>query len=286
MRNILDTTKTPFLSSFFSVNEVPDNALSALLSDADQGLASTKSERRLQETSDLKQTVDWILRTCDNHLGVDQSSEMRRLADLGCGTGSLAVLLATHAFQICAIDQSSAMLDELVAKCELLSEKERARLQIMQGDIVNYRFADKQDVLIALTDSLNHVPAEAMHELFLTAAFNLRNGGLFLFDLLQESFLASERGNQTFFAELPDGDELPAVSLIWENRWQPETKTAVSDLTFFERRKDSDVYLRSTDRIVEYYHDLNTIQYLWHDQFETIDVRDEEDRRIFVLRRL
>lgn len=238
-----------------------------------------------QEDSDLQATVAWILDACDRHMSASESSADLRLADLGCGTGSLSVSLAAHVFQISAVDQSSAMLRELNKKRRCLPDDQRARLQVIEADIVSYRFQQKQDILLAVTDSLNHVPAESMQTLFQTAAFNLRAGGLFVFDLLHESFLATERGNHTFFSELPADAASPTVSMIWENRWDEEKKTAISDLTFFEKRSDTADYVRSTERIVEYYHDLNTVPYVWQETFESVDVRDETDRRLFVLRR-
>lgn len=239
-----------------------------------------------QNEAELEQTVQAIIGLCDLHLRPDGKSEILRLTDLGCGTGSLAIRLAEYDFQITAVDISVAMLQELEKKRQKLPKNQRERISIVKDDITLYRLMEQQAVLISMTDSLNHLPPEAMMELFETAAQNLRRGGLFLFDLLHLQFLAKNRGNQTFFSELGLNTTQADLSMVWKNKWQPSTATAVSKFTFFERIEGTDHYQRSTDEIVEYYHDVKTITYLWDGVFELVSTKDTAERRFFVLKRM
>ncbi len=51
--------------------------------------------------------------------------------DVGCGTGTLSVLLASHGYAITGVDTSSAML---LAKAEAKAGRERMDITVVQGD--------------------------------------------------------------------------------------------------------------------------------------------------------
>lgn len=228
---------------------------------------------------------DVILTDLSRFLIRDNQEAPILLGDLGCGSGSLAMTLLDENVQITAVDLSAEMLSEFSKKLNALHESQ-GRVQLIEADISQYRFSEAQDVLLAMTDSLNHLTAEQMLDLFSLAAENLRSGGLFIFDLLQRDFLAKERGTECFFAELGDDASAPTLSMIWENEWIEEEALAISHLTFFERVDGCGQYQRFTDEITEYYHDLKSVENVWWGHFECVEIRDTEERRYFVLRRL
>jgi len=65
----------------------------------------------------------------------------------------------------------------------------------------------------------------------------------------------------------------PEMSMIWENEWLAEDKLAISNFTFFEK-DENNKYKRTTDQIVEYYHDLNTIEQTWQNSFSCLEIID------------
>lgn len=231
---------------------------------------------------------DFILEAMSSFLEDSKADAPILLGDLGCGSGSLVLALSEHleqSIKITAIDLSDAMLAECSKKALGLGDLEE-RVRFVQADMCQYEFSETQDVLLAMTDSLNHLSAERMVDLFSLAAENLRSGGLFIFDLLKQDFLTQERGSRCFFAELAEVAGEPKLSMVWENEWIEEETMAISHLTFFELQMHSGLYLRSTDEIIEYYHDLNSVENLWWGSFDCVDIQDTEERRFFVLKRL
>jgi len=223
----------------------------------------------------------------------DQVNKQLKIADLGCGTGIFSLDFAQHGYMVTAIDLSEQMIRIIKAKKLQLSSSLQDNLRIVQADLNHYIFPDQQDVLLALTDTLNHLDAEQFVNFFSMANQNLRNGGLLIFDLLKLDYLLEERGNRTFFVEFnPDANNYlnprnpcPAVSMIWENEWFEDERIAISNLTFFERVANSDRYLRFTDQIIEYYYDLENIEQIFCADFCCIKTLDFPERKLFILKK-
>ncbi|HHU53210.1 MAG TPA: class I SAM-dependent methyltransferase [Clostridiaceae bacterium] len=241
------------------------------------------------------------------------------IADLGCGTGIFSLALVQQGYKVTALDLSEQMLRVLKAKKAQLPSSFQDNLRIIQADINEYVFPEKQDILLAMTDTLNHLDTEQFVNFFSVAGQNLINDGLLIFDLLKLEYLLGERANQTYFVEfdLPpsdshylrnnygvvDSDELinfdddivsdklfgeqnPAVSMIWENEWLENEQIAISNLTFFERVADSKQYLRFFDQIIEYYHDLENIEQIFCNKFTLKKSIDFPERRLFILQKI
>jgi SAM-dependent methyltransferase len=69
-----------------------------------------------------------------------------RVTDLGCGTGTLAVLMAAAGFEVRGLDLS----DRMVAAARAKAERERVALEVRQGDAALPPYADAStDVVIA-----------------------------------------------------------------------------------------------------------------------------------------
>lgn len=137
----------------------------------------------------------------------EQVNRQLKIADLGCGTGIFALDLARQGYMVTAIDLSEQMIRIIKAKKHQLSSSLQDNLRIVQADLNHYIFPDQQDVLLALTDTLNHLDAEQFVNFFSMANQNLRNGGLLIFDLLKLDYLLEERGNRTYFVEFnPDAN--------------------------------------------------------------------------------
>ncbi|NLM18743.1 MAG: class I SAM-dependent methyltransferase [Clostridiaceae bacterium] len=248
-----------------------------------------------------------------------QNNKQLKIADLGCGTGIFALSLAQQGHIVTAIDLSAPMLKVLKTKKAQLSFPFQNNLRILQADISEYIFSDKQDILLAMTDTLNHLDAQQFVSFFSLADQNLKTNGILIFDLLKLEYLLEERGNRTYFVEFDlaqkgsrnpenafnviDTEELtnfndsidsneffsklsPAVSMVWENEWLEDEQIAISNLTFFERIVNSDRYLRFTDQVIEYYHDLKNIEQIFCDDFSCVKTLDFPERKLFILQKI
>lgn len=237
-----------------------------------------------QSVEDLQITIDLILEKIQQYLKNSPHAKSIQIADLGCGTGLISLGMLKCGFRISAVDISEQMLDLVRTKTDSLPTILKKNLQIMQADLSEYIFPEKQDVLLAMTDTLNHLDFEQLSKAFFTAGKNLRPGGLFFFDLLKYEFFATERGDQTIFVELGSDSLNPEISMIWENEWLAEDKLAISNFTFFEKDENNN-YKRTTDQIVEYYHDLNTVEQIWQNSFSCLEIIDYPERKLYLLKR-
>ena len=92
--------------------------------------------------------------------------------DLGCGTGTIACLLAKKGYQVLATDGSEEMLTQAAAKAAGLERPPLLRL------------AQPADAVVSTLDSLNYLTAERdLKETFRHVRRWLKPGGLFLFDV-------------------------------------------------------------------------------------------------------
>ncbi len=97
-----------------------------------------------------------------------------RILDLGCGTGTLLNYYSskndTH-----GIDKSEEMIK--------IAKKKDKKTIYSVGDIKNFKFSKKFDIIICSFDTINHL--ENLREwgsLFKSASANLNESGFFLFD--------------------------------------------------------------------------------------------------------
>ncbi|MGI6578664.1 MAG: class I SAM-dependent DNA methyltransferase [Saccharofermentanales bacterium] len=288
-----------------------------------------------QSYTDIRIMQEEILDSIAQYQLLNEKNLQLKIADLGCGTGIFALVLAERGYAVTAIDLSEQMIRITEAKKLQLSSSLQDNLRIVQADLNHYIFPDQQDVLLALTDTLNHLDAEQFVNFFSMANQNLRNGGLLIFDLLKLEYLLEERSNQTYFVEFDlaaaeshnsrnscdniksaerieqieqidskkniavddfitsaesvvdesFSEQNPAVSMVWENEWLAEEQMALSYLTFFERAANSDQYLRFTDQIIEYYHDLEHLEPIFCKDFSCIKTLDFPERKLFILQK-
>src|SRR5258708_13245184 len=108
---------------------------------------------------------------------------VREILDLGCGTGLRCLELARRGYELCGVDQSSAMLaaarQNLAAARDILS----ADIEFLTGDITTFRAASSYDAVISLFHVFCYLTPEAALKQAIDCSFaNLNAGGVFLFD--------------------------------------------------------------------------------------------------------
>lgn len=152
-----------------------------------------------------------------------------RLLDVGCGTGSMPILLAKEGFEVTGVDLSSDML--MVAKEK--AENENVALSLFQQDMRELEGLGAYDCVTILCDSLNYILTEEdVKQTFLSAWNHLEPNGLLLFDVhslhkVNDIFIGSTFGSNN-----------EKLSYIWQC-YQGEYDNSVEhDLSFFILNKD------------------------------------------------
>lgn len=152
----------------------------------------------------------------------------RRMLDLACGTGTLALLMASEGWQVVGVDASEAMLAQARA---------RARHAII-ADAVTFIHGDMRqiapliapqsfDLVSCMFDSLNYMVSEDdLAACFRSVAYALAPGGLFVGDMNTRHFLEHDWGNC-------EVHEQPGYTQISQSRFDPAASISTMHLTGF-----------------------------------------------------
>jgi SAM-dependent methyltransferase len=153
-----------------------------------------------------------------------------RLLDVGCGTGSMPILLAKEGFEVTGVDLSSDML--MVAKEK--AENENVELSLFQQDMRELEGLGAYDCVTILCDSLNYILTEEdVKQTFLSVWNHLEPNGLLLFDVhslhkINNIFIGSTFGS--------NNEEL---SYIWQCYQGEHDNSVEHDLSFFILNNDN-----------------------------------------------
>ncbi|GAX89224.1 class I SAM-dependent DNA methyltransferase [Effusibacillus lacus] len=190
---------------------------------------------RLMQDAPYDEWMRIFIETVNRHLpGTGGPRSQLKVADLGCGTGTLSILLLEQGFQVFAVDLSEEMLAQAQAK---LSHP-TPFLRFFQQDLRSVRLPEKVDYAVSFCDSLNYLLEESdLRQAFHSIRHQLKPGGFFLFDMHTPYKLREELGHQTFYDIRED------VAYIWQSRLDSEKCQVEYDVTFFAQVQE-DLYRR------------------------------------------
>lgn len=175
--------------------------------------------------------VEWLdfLRLCWDKHGLPQT-----IADLGCGTGSIAIPLAQQGFEVFGIDLSEDMLAIAQHKA---SETERSHpfpgkgsLTWLQQDMRDWALLSQVDAVVSLCDCFNYLLEESeVQEAFAQAYAALNSGGLFVFDVHTSHQFVKYADEQPFFLNEED------IAYIWTSELDEQRCEIEHALTIFAK---------------------------------------------------
>lgn len=188
------------------------------------------------------------------------------VADLGCGTGDLTLMLAQSGFDMIGVDQSAEMLSVLREKAAELGVSEG--LLLLQQDILELDLYGTIRAAVSTFDTFNHIgPRERFERAVEKAAFFMEKGGVFLFDLNTPYKHSQVLAGKSFTIECPD------AVCHWSNRYDPEAGRVDIDL----RIRYSDPPEEYRERFSEYTYELDYVrQVLERFGFVLEETRDGE----------
>lgn len=185
----------------------------------------------------------------------------RTAADLACGTGSVAVLLAEQGMQVTAVDLSEDMLTVASEKAGAMKNPPRFVCQSLQ----ELRLPIGVDLAVCALDSLDYITdpadcAQAMKRIYKA----LNPGGIFIFDVNTPEKLRAMDG-QVFLDEDED------VYCVWRGEFDEDTNICSYGMDLFQR--EGKCWYRSFEEHREYaYSQEQLTRYLKDAGFTHIEV--------------
>ena len=152
--------------------------------------------------------------------------------DLGCGTGTLTMLLAAQGYDMIGVDSSETMLQAAMEKTIADGSGNRPEILWLQQDMRSFELYGTVRAIVSACDSMNYILEEdELLQVFSLANNYLDPGGVFLFDMNTAYKYREILGDATFAETRPD------CAFIWENSWFEDEQINQYDLTLFIRDK-------------------------------------------------
>ena len=134
------------------------------------------------------------------------------LADLGCGTGDLTLMLTQAGYDVIGIDRSEEMLSVLREKADELGLT--GRLLLLKQDLLDLDLYGTIRAAVSTFDTYSHIgPLDNFEKAIRKAAYFMEKGGVFLFDMNTPYKHQNVLGDNEFTFEEED------ASCIWRNHY-------------------------------------------------------------------
>lgn len=188
---------------------------------------------RLTNDVDYRAVVDFY-----NAILEREDFRPRTAADLACGTGSVAVLLAEQGLSVTAVDLSEEML------CEARQKAGDLPITFVCQPLQKLHFPRGVDLAVCALDSLDYITDPEECQEAIRRIYRILNpGGIFIFDVNTPEKLRAMDG-QVFLDEDDD------VYCVWRGEFDAETNICTYGMDLFQRR--GAVWHRSLEEHQEY----------------------------------
>ena len=168
------------------------------------------------------------------------------VADLGCGTGELTLMLTQAGYDMIGIDQSEEMLCVVRDKAEQLGLS--GRLLLLRQDLLKLDLYGTIRAAVSTFDTFNHIPD--LDTAIANAGFFMEKGGVFLFDMNTPYKHQKVLGDNAFTFEEED------ASCVWRNHYNAADRRVeiTVDIDYHETGE------HFHEEFCEYTYDLDTIR--------------------------
>jgi len=169
------------------------------------------------------------------------------VADLGCGTGTIAIPLAAEGYRVTGIDLSEDMLAVAAQKAEAHSAPMKSgAIRWIQQDLREWELEEQVDAAISFCDCINYLlEEEDVIQTFRQTYAGLKPGGLFLFDVHTPEQLFAYADAQPFFLNEDD------VAYIWTSELDEDRVQIEHELTIFAQEGPSGLFRRIDETHVQ-----------------------------------
>ncbi len=190
---------------------------------------------RLTNDVDYQKIVDFYHRI----LGTE-NLKPRTAADLACGTGSVALILARMGYAVTAVDMSEEMLTVAAQK----AQEACLPVQLVCQKLQSLRLPRGVDMAVCALDGLDYILSPSDCKEAIRRVYKALNpGGIFIFDVNTPEKLRAMDG-QVFLDEDDD------VYCVWRGEFDEETNICSYGMDLFQR--SGSIWHRSFEEHREY----------------------------------
>lgn len=202
---------------------------------------------RLNKDVDYSEIADFI----EDCYARFQNPKPEKILDLGCGTGSLTVELASRGYKTTALDISPEMLS---SACQTAMERGLSDILFIEGDMRDFEFLGTVDSVVCTMDGVNHITKkDDLIKCFKNVRAYLEKDGLFIFDVNSPYKFKHIYADNVYVLE-DDG-----VMCVWQNVPSARGDLCSFYLTVFEEQSDGR-YIRSDGVHKERRYSLNILK--------------------------
>lgn len=205
----------------------------------------------------------------------------RRMLDLACGTGTVAMRFAQDGWAVTGLDLSDAMLEKARAKASAAG----LDVALQRGDMRRFTVDEPVDLVTCNSDSINHLADEDdLAATFSCVVGALAPGGVFVFDVNTPYTLRTKWSDHTMTGRRG------LIAYRWEHTFDETARMGTLDATFKVRSNGH--YLTFTERFCERAFETDRIDALLGtaelelleaaDFFTLVPLHDESVRATFV----
>ena len=166
--------------------------------------------------------------------------------DLACGTGRMALTLASRGYDMIGVDGSADMLSEAQGRAY---EQGQTGVLFLLQDMRDFELYGTVGAITCCLDSINYLLSEQdVRRCFCCAHNYLDPDGLFLFDVNTPYKFRTVYGDNAYILE--DEDLGGAVYCGWQNHFDEDAGLCTFDLSLFEQTPNG-LYERSDEQQCE-----------------------------------
>jgi SAM-dependent methyltransferase len=180
----------------------------------------------------------WVSYIVDLLRRLDSAFRFRRVLELACGTGTVALEFARKGCQVVGVDLMEGMVEVAREKARKMGLTRRARFYVQ--DIAKLHLPDEPpfDLALCLFDSLNYITDPTkLSRVFLRTFAHVRAGGYFVFDLNSEFALREHLFDQD---NLDEDEEQTTLYYFWRSEYDPQKRLCRVDMWFAAKEARGD----------------------------------------------
>lgn len=179
----------------------------------------------LNDGIEISAWADFICNSFSKYSG----REIKKVCELACGTGNMAIELSSRGYEVTASDISTEMLTEAENK----TRNAGLEVRYVCADMRSFSLYNKADAVLCLLDSMNYLTKPSDFSETLNCVYkSLEDDGLFVFDI------NSKYKFENIYSDNAYVIENEGVLCAWQNFYNPKSKICDFYLSIFTENKD------------------------------------------------